>query len=365
MTESSSSGFVAVNGTQEPPQRKTLSREEFLERRRHGIGGSDIAAIIGLSPWKSPRDVWFDKVGHDGEGNHVEPEPETPAMYWGNVHEQVVADEYERRTGRKVEIIEEQFTAEGQPNGGRPYFIANLDRLVRVAPGVPAIGANPAAGPGSGPKLNTDRLLECKTSSQYASGDWGEEGTDDIPECYRCQVQWYLGVTGCRYADVAVLIGGNDYRIYTVERSDEAIAFLFEQGEAFWRDYVEADVMPPARSASDSVRAFSKGSAGEKRFASDDVAAKCREYAAVNAQVKELERVLDGLKRDICEEMGEAVELLDKGGGKLCSWSASKPSSSVDYKGLVAHLAPPPEVVRQFTTEKPTARRFTIAKIKD
>jgi len=334
-----------------------LNRDEFLARRKQGIGGSDIAAIINLSPWKSPRDVWFDKVGHDGEGNPLEPPEETPAMYWGQVHEATVANEYELRTSRKVEATDVLFTGEGK-HGGKPYFIGNVDRLVRADNDIPAIDQETG-------KLNTDRILECKTSSQYAAGEWGEDGTDEIPEFYRAQVQWYMGVTGCKYADVAVLIGGNDFRMFTIERNDEVIAFLFGEAEKFWQEYVIPEIMPPARSLDDSVNAFRKGTEGESKYASDGVIEKCRAFAELQTRIKELEDEQSALKMAICEELGNAVELLDAGGKKLCSWSVSKPVKVIDYKGMFKYISPAKDVLERFTTEKPGARRFTIAKAKD
>lgn len=333
-----------------------ISREEFLARRKQGIGGSDIAAIIGMSPWKSPRDVWFDKVGHDGEGNPIEPPQETPAMYWGNVHEETVAKEYEKRSGRRVDVTSVLFTAEGKP-GGKPYFIGNIDRLVRTDNAVAPI--DEATG-----KLNTNRLLECKTSSQYAAGEWGEDGTGDIPEYYKSQVQWYMGVTGCDVCDVAVLIGGNDFRMYTVERNDAVIAYLFEQGERFWQDYVVTGEMPPARSLEDAVNAFSKGKAGESKYASDGTVRNCRLFAELQNQIKELEAQQDAVKMAICEELGDAVELLSPDGKKLCTWSASKPVVSVNYKAIIEAVKPADDILKQFTVEKPGARRFSIVQQK-
>ena len=74
-----------------------MNREEFLARRKAGLGGSDIAAIVGISPWSTPRDIYLDKKGL------AAPEQETDAMYWGTTLEDIVAREYSKRTGRKIE----------------------------------------------------------------------------------------------------------------------------------------------------------------------------------------------------------------------------------------------------------------------
>ena len=69
-----------------------MNREEWLNERRTGIGGSDAAAVMGLNPWKSPLDVYLDKTGQLMES------PDNPALYWGRVLEEVVAREYSLRT---------------------------------------------------------------------------------------------------------------------------------------------------------------------------------------------------------------------------------------------------------------------------
>lgn len=76
------------------------SRDAWLAARRSGIGGSDIAAICGLSPYQTPYDVWLDKLG---QGEEVD--PNSPGIYWGTVLEDVVAREYAQRTGAKVQRV--------------------------------------------------------------------------------------------------------------------------------------------------------------------------------------------------------------------------------------------------------------------
>jgi putative phage-type endonuclease len=73
-----------------------MTRDEWLAARRTGIGGSDIAAILGLSPWRTPLDVYRDKV--DGAE-----QPETEAMRWGRLLEDVIAREYAVRAGVRIQ----------------------------------------------------------------------------------------------------------------------------------------------------------------------------------------------------------------------------------------------------------------------
>ena len=193
-----------------------MDRAEFIARRRSGIGGSDIAAIIGISPWRTPRDIYLDKKGL------VEQQEETDAMYWGTTLEDIVAKEYAKRTGRKIQRCNQQLQ-----HPDYPFLIANIDRAVYDENGKKPVVKG---------RLVTSRILECKTASQYAAQEWGESGSNQVPEYYKAQVLWYMGITGARVCDVAVLIGNRDFRMYTVERDEAVISYLFQEGITFWRE---------------------------------------------------------------------------------------------------------------------------------
>lgn len=196
-----------------------MDREEWLRWRRRGIGSSDAPAVTGLDPFRTPMAVWLEKTGQ------VEPDPEPPseAAYWGQVLEDAVAGEFARRTNLKVRrrraILQ---------HPTYPWMLANLDRTVRDADG-PAV-------------------LECKTTSTYLASNWSG---DQIPDRVMVQVQHQLAVTGYRRAYVAVLIGGQRYRHYVVERDDELIAHLIQIEADFWR-LVETGT-PPEWDGSDAA----------------------------------------------------------------------------------------------------------------
>src|SRR5690606_23572356 len=195
-----------------------MPRDEWLQIRSRGIGGSEIAAIAGVSPWDTPLSVYLRKIGELPEKD------ETEAMRWGRILEPVVAEEYKRRhPDRRVERVNAVLQ-----HPEVPYFLANVDRRV----------FGDERGPG---------VLEVKTSSAWMAGRWRE----DCPDWVTCQVQWYLGVLGYSWATVAVLIGGQDYREIDIERDDEIIGYLQEIGHRFWREHVEKRV-PPAVEANDN-----------------------------------------------------------------------------------------------------------------
>lgn len=188
------------------------SDEEWREFRRLGIGGSDVAPIMGISPYRTALDVWLEKTGRDqGE------EPASEAMYWGTVNEAAIARRFaEDHPDLRVSRVNATLVSRELP-----WAHANLDRMV-VGPGGEA------------------SVLEVKTASSWKADDWA----DGVPAYYLTQVTLYLMVTGWRRAHVAVLIGGNDYREYEVARDEEDVRAVRDACADFWDNYVRADVMP-------------------------------------------------------------------------------------------------------------------------
>lgn len=159
--------------------------DEWHAARKGGIGGSEIAAVLGLSPFESRFSLWHRKKGL------VAPVDETDAMYWGTALEPVICAEFARR--------HPEWDVQPAPTyaaADRAWQIANPDRLL-LSDG----------GPGA--------LLEAKTSRDDVG--WGEEGTGEIPVYYRAQCLHYLDVLGLDRCHVAVLIAGSTYREYVVE----------------------------------------------------------------------------------------------------------------------------------------------------
>lgn len=193
-----------------------MSREQWLEARRKGIGGSDVSAIAGLNKWKSPVAVYLDKVGQS-------PIEDTAgeAAYWGNVMEDIVAQEFSIRTGLKVR---RRNAILKHPE--YQFMLANVDRLI----------------------IGKQEGLECKTASEYLKGEWEDE---EIPAAYLLQIQHYMAVTGYKAWHIAVLIGGNKFIHKKVERDEELINYLIQIEKDFWENHVLKEI-PPAFDGSDA-----------------------------------------------------------------------------------------------------------------
>lgn len=294
---------------------------EILVERRKGIGGSDVAGILGISKWKTPLAVYQDKIGE------AAPIEESPAMFWGTTLEPVIRQRYSDITGREVLI----------PNGilyssEHPFMLANLDGFTPCRRGV-----------------------EIKTSRHGA--EWGEEGTDEIPFEYLAQVQHYMIVTGFEVFDVPVLIGGQDFRIYEVEADQDLQSMIIEKEKEFW-EHVESRNPPDPISLSD-VESLYKTAKRSDVIGSQQTIIAVEELRNVKAQIVNLEAIQDGLELLIKQEMADHDTLCTHDGKILCTWKASKGREYVDSKRLKQEM---PEVYQKYAKSTESSRRFLIKK---
>lgn len=199
------------------------SRDEWLRARRMGIGASDAAAIVGVSPFASPLDIYADKIG-------VGPDrpDETEAMYWGHALEVPIRQRYIEVTGRDVETPPPwQIT---RSLNHESWLFATLDGTITQADRRP-----------------TPAPLELKTvgaDPRKVVATWMAEGPS-LP--YVVQVQHQMMVTGASWASLAALVGGNRFIWMDVERDEKFILALHGALERFWRRVVDQDPPPPQR----------------------------------------------------------------------------------------------------------------------
>ena len=175
-----------------------MSREEWRELRRRGIGGSDAAAIMGVNPWMSPLAVYMDKLG-------IAPEKdESEAMRQGTDLEDYVARRFMEATGKTVHRVNRILQ-----HKDFPFMLGNIDRRI--------VGEN--AG------------LECKTTSVYNRTEFDQ---GDVPATYYWQCQHYMAVTGCERWYLAVLVLNSAFHPFCVDRNEDHIRQLIERENDFW-----------------------------------------------------------------------------------------------------------------------------------
>lgn len=270
------------------------ARIDWLKGRQSGIGGSEIAAIVGLSQYRTPMQVWESKV------NPVQDEETSQPAYWGTVLEDVVAKEYALRTGRKVQRLTKQMM---HPDFS--FAIANIDRAIIN----PDIAGRVFWKDG---KLTTDRILECKTANGFSVKQWGEVGSDQVPDSYLIQCQWYMAVTGASICDLAVLIGGQDFRIYTINRDDDLINDLLIQGAEFW-ELVQNKIAPDPINYPEAVKKWNLSDLSLVVQADESLVDDLEKIQVIKSQVKELETQEDVIKARILMAMKEAETLTYQG----------------------------------------------------
>lgn len=300
------------------------TRAEFLAERNKGLGGTDMSVIIGLSPYKTPLELWMEKTGRAEQ----QPAPDAEErMYWGTVLEDVVARRYADLTGRKIQRVNDPLVHSGGVVRG------NIDRAIVN----PAIAGNVRFKDG---RLTTDRILEVKTAHAMSasSADWGTPGTDEIPQHYWIQVQTYLGLAQCEVADLAVLFGGQKFATYTIAADAELFADLVEEGRQWWERHVVADVPPAPTTEDDARRLWKSHIAGREKIVDVLVADAVQQLAETKEQIKALEKKEQELRDVIVTEFGEA-EAISYMGRKLATWKANKASSKTDWKAVAESLA--------------------------
>lgn len=200
---------------------------EWHAIRAEGIGASEIAAVVGLSPFESPFSLWHRKAG-----NLPGPDPSNPLFYWGHALEPLVA----ARFGELHPEWPHVMPIGTYVHADRPWQIANVDRALW-----PLRKSDPKS------------LLEIKTT-RYGD-NWGPSGSDEIPVHVRCQVMQQMDVFSAPYAWVAVLIGGNDYREYRIPFDEADATALREAGAAFWAS-LQTDDEPPIDASFETFQAI-------------------------------------------------------------------------------------------------------------
>lgn len=310
---------------------KTIDRNEWLAVRKHGIGGSDAAAAVGLNPYKSMLELWLEKTGRDADLEKPDPSDTTTATYWGTLLEPIVAAAYTQQTGKRVRKVNAVLR---HPH--IPHMLANLDREVVGAPDV--------------------QILECKTTGINGAKLWRE----GVPEYVQLQVQHQLAVTGKQAAHVAVLVCGQQLDVHRIDRDDELIAKLIELEGRFWQ-YVESETPPPADGSDSADRAlrclFPRDAGNTVDFTDDrNLSATFADLVTVRAEIETREQLESKLKQCIQQAMGDASRAIFETGE--VTWKRSKDSAGIDLKKL---LADRPELASQYAIIKPGSRRFLVS----
>lgn len=268
--------------------RQEEDEDAWLKARTRGIGGSDIGAICGVSPFTSARQIYLNKTGQFTESM----KPGAAAqerMHFGHLLEPIVADEFAAR-----ELVEDKAHLKLVNIGATlqhkdyPWALANVDRLIVDTDGRPW------------------GILECKTTSEYMNEEW-ESG--EILQSYVYQLNWYLWILGLERGYFACLVGGNKFYIYPVYRNDELInEVMLPAAKKFWNENVLALKEPEMQSVdTDFVnQTYSDVVKNSELIMEDDTANDLAETVFnCKRQIKELTSIMEEAQNKLKDRLKE------------------------------------------------------------
>lgn len=249
--------------------------EKMNNERKNMIGSSDIAAIMGLSRWKTPLALWAEKTGEIPEENLDERE----YVEWGKRLEDVVAQKFSEKNNVKLMAYKKRFV-----HPVHKFISCELDRII----------------------VGTDEMAEVKTCTAWKAKEWED---DEIPIEYILQVIFALGVSGRKIGHIAVLIGGNTYKQKKIEFDEELYAQMISRACSFMQ--AVQDKQPPIAMAGDkeTLGKLYKGTEGGQleleEAAIKSIDQYLEEREALKRTIESAEQRIEEIENRIKQEMGE------------------------------------------------------------
>jgi putative phage-type endonuclease len=302
--------------------------------RTQFIGGSDVAAILGISKWKSRFQLYQEKTGaFVEESSPMRDRVLSRGKRWEPIVVEMLVDELQAQ-GHDVAILARN---ERYKDPEFPFLECELDLELRI----------------DGEVVNG----EMKTVHPFAAKDWGEEGSDEIPIYYAAQVMHGLMIKPRPRAIVAALIGADDLRIHWIDRDEQTIAGMRPRELEFWQRIQDRDAPDPTEPT--DVKWLYQRDGGTAMEADDVLLAQCQLLKDIKRELKDLDARAEILATKIKCRMGDAATLLYRG-ERLATWKTNKDSEVKDWQSAYLDLHPSAQHLAEFTTTKPGARPFIL-----
>ena len=335
---------------QEVADTSAMPRKEWLGLRKLGIGGSDAAAVLGVSPFRTARDIYYEKVGIEVE--------DTDNSNWvqlevGNLLEDLVARIFHEKTGLKIHPVKKMYR-----HPKHKFMLANPDYFTVDRDG-PAI-------------------LEIKTTNYFAKDNWFLDGKEIVPLYYETQVRHYMAVLGLNRAYLCCLYGNtiDDVIIRKIDRDmDYENEMIFHQKNFVDNHWVK-NVPPPYTENGDlvlqSIKRYNVSAdiSAPKVTLNERYKSDLEQYLALQAEkaeftrmAKEAENRMNQVKARIIDSMGKSCSAACIVGDMTYEISY-KPSlrPTIDKDGLLRLKTQYPEIYEEFVTMTET-RRFSVKSI--
>lgn len=303
--------------------------------RQKCIGGSDIAAVLGISPWKTPIQLWKDKTTPRVE--NADSGSKKKLFRRGQRWESVVAEmlvEHLTREGHKVEVIAANKRYKDATYG---YFASEIDYEVRLD---------------DEPEITN---VELKTVHPFAASNWGESGTDDAPIWYVAQAMWGLGITGRQKCLIAPLFGADEIKTFPVMADAATIDAMRAKAVKFWVQHVQTGAPPDPVALSDMELLYPKESEAGALLADEELISKLLRMRAIDREIKSRTAELDALEFEVKRVMRDCSEIVIPGDKSAVTWKERAHS----YLDQTALKEARPKLVREFT-RKGSSRVFTL-----
>lgn len=334
--------------------------EEQRKARMGGIGGSDVAAILGISPWKTPVDIWLEKKGL-ADSSAIQSE----AIWWGNEEEALVAKRFTELT--RLKTVNYNFTISDG------CLLANIDRL--IIPDGQSIAAHKR-------EIRTNQFLEIKTSGC----EWDEapiveningcnvlDGDIAVPPHYCAQIFHYFGrMPSAEKAYVAVKaaipfgrFSRTEFNVYVLRRDQELIDEQDAFARGWWEKYIVGDRRPEATNEDEAKKLWRVSKPGSTTVAVPDVLLAWRDYRAAKEMLKDAEAAVGAAETKIRNAMKEAEALVGSDGKTvLATWKSAKDrvSQVTDWERIARDKGVTDDEIKAATTTvtKPGNRSFLV-----
>lgn len=245
-------------------------RDIWLEERRKGICGTDVAAILGIDEYRCALDVWQDKRGMlpDREPNE--------AMKQGIEFEDYIARRFQEASGIEISDICHNIGSKQYP-----WALCNPDRWI----------------------VSENAGLECKFTSPYNADKFSDT---EFPKRYYTQCVHNMAVTGADHWYLAVLIACKEFRWYKIERNQEEIDALMEFERNFYENYLQKDILPDVDNSELTTKALGRMFINHDNLdyaELPELKSVCQRIDVIKNSIKELESEEEALRQEIMREM--------------------------------------------------------------
>lgn len=315
------------------------------------IGGTTVSAIVGLNPWKNAHGAYLELR------REVSPTPDNVAMERGRRYEPVVADIFQNSRTEYVVKHNRQGTdvPELYEHPDYPFLIGHPDRMLYDS--------------------KTNELvagLEIKTSNWSNARNWGEEGTDDIPQHYLIQCQWYAGLANLPTWQVAVAFLDDDgklrqYKEFKVNSDKQLFDTLVERSIEFWEEHVVPGIPPEVNTVDCTTARWLNERYPRNVIPMEEANAEEEQVMtrlmALREAAKRAESELQAVENELKMLIGERDGLHSDRLGNV-TWKRSKDTTKIDYRGICDELELDPELVKRHTKQVEGTRRFVTSGLK-